>query len=399
MKRSLIIIIALLTLLTAGCATRLDGTASVSRAFSSEEKAIEQAVKARESSVRNRDAQAFKALIDDGGYHPTYPTEQERWMQDAIYQGIGDFTCSIEEMEYRSGKYWYVRLLESYTMDGREYECSYPVVYRLIQDGDGYNALICGYDFQTMENDYAIFYFAEANRGLITELCQMSSAEFERVYKTFGYTPAEKLIVNIYPGQKHMIWSVKPSLPSWVGGWAESEESVKMCCFGMYTPEEYMDTLAHEACHMVVSEISGNNACYWLHEGLAGMMEDEGMDINSYDRLVLRMNENNGSLMGFEDIQYEDYEALDDQFVVGGYYASCKVMACALKDEYGMDGIVDMLRSLDGSDGAAGFYSLSHLRAMSDLNIRAMEELWDTNADALSGLFDDAMDAYLGDNI
>lgn len=394
---SRIFAILILILSLSGCAHRQgDPSGMAMQAASSEEEALEAAVYMRQKSVQQGDLDSFLKLIDSE-YHPTYYSEQTHWFEDMKRQSVKDFTCVVDTVEKRADGYWMARLDESYEYDGRQFSCNYPVIFRISGSGDNYDAYICGYDFKKMENEYTIFYYSEQNEQLISQLSEQSVSEIERVYDIFGYRPDEKLIVNMYPGQKHLIWSVKPSLPDWVGGWAEPGESVKMCYLAAYGVDEYRTTIAHEACHMVVSDLSDNNACYWLQEGLASLVEKPSMKMTTYDKAVLSFNDGADTLFNFEQLQYEDYEALDDQFTVAGYYSACKAAAYILHRDYGVDGIMRLLEALKQQGSGKVGYSKERLAAMSDINMQVMQQVLDIDPDDYADKYDKLMEKILGE--
>ena len=147
--------------------------------------------------------------------------------------------------------------------DGGERFYDYDAVY-LLRNG------------QWKDSDYA---FDKLRRdGVIVRHWRrptLAQAALEEVLKNlawlkqaFGWQPKSEVVIKIYPEHTPFLYSIKPSLPTWVAGWDEAGESIKF-----YAPRDdahlRAGVLLHETTHHMLSGLSNDNAAYWLQEGLA----------------------------------------------------------------------------------------------------------------------------------
>jgi hypothetical protein len=80
------------------------------------------------------------------------------------------------------------------------------------------------------------------------------------------------LEVKLYADPEVFRQSVKLSLPTWAGGWNEAKQSIKLLV-GKSDTASLTHGLAHEYTHQLVSDMTNDNAAYWLQEGAAMFYE------------------------------------------------------------------------------------------------------------------------------
>jgi hypothetical protein len=150
-----------------------------------------------------------------------------------------------------------------------------------------------------------------------------------------GFTPKGAISVKLFDDQQVFLQSVKLDLPDWVGGWHEFGESIKSFT-GAYGVDgsDYKSMLNHESTHRMVSELSNDNAAYWIQEGLAGVYQ---VALGVKTQNFLTSEELAESYTPFTQQKQIDLEKLDmnDQGAVTKYYATSKAFAAFLVEQYG----------------------------------------------------------------
>ena len=136
-------------------------------------------------------------------------------------------------------------------------------------------------------------------------------------------------------------------MPDWAGGWYELGESIKTYRYdasvGRY---EYL--VRHEATHMLLAHVTGDNAPYWMQEGFATTMPDYvtagKLAINRYDTVLNAFESNR--LPTVKEHVSTNLETLTDTFDVRLYYGFSSAMALYLLDNTDDDQITKLFEEL-----------------------------------------------------
>lgn len=213
--------------------------------------------------------------------------------------------------------------------DGGERFYDYDAVY-LLRNG------------QWKDSDYA---FDKLRRdGVIVRHWRrptLAQAALEEVLKNlawlkqaFGWQPKSEVVIKIYPEHTPFLYSIKPSLPTWVAGWDEAGESIKF-----YAPRDdahlRAGALLHETTHHMLSDLSNDNAAYWLQEGLASWAVEAEKGGAATRPAGNRLD---GAMPRWTLPQLEalDLESMQGEGV-SAYYAESLLVVRYLMETYGMD--------------------------------------------------------------
>lgn len=214
----------------------------------------------RQAAVHNRDRSAFMATVDP--QNATFLVEQRHWFDDAA-QTVDSYTLTLKHLGFTAKGEALARLAESFQLkDGSLRNLEFTEVYRLRPEGWRDS----DYAFTELHKDHVVVLHWDlpgpAEQALQTEADNLNWLE-----RTFQWQPTSDIIIKLYPDRPAFLYSIKPSLPGWVAGWTESGESIKYWVGAGSAPAA--DALLHESTHHMLSELSNDNAAYWLQEGLA----------------------------------------------------------------------------------------------------------------------------------
>lgn len=221
---------------------------------------IEAVVARREAAIKAKDREAFLATVDPE--NTTYLVEQRHWFDDAV-QTTDAFSLKVRGVNLAAEGEAQVRLSESFSLtNGEVRSLDYVAVYRERSNG-------------WKDSDYL---FKELRRGKLLvmhsgvdqdaeEVAVLESENLAWLKQTFGWEPTSDVVIKLYPNQPAFTYSIKPSLPLGAAGWTEAGESIKYRLDRNSAPEP--EFLLHETTHRMLSELTNDNAAYWLQEGLA----------------------------------------------------------------------------------------------------------------------------------
>ena len=331
-----------LALLLALCLAACTGVAKP--VPSGESDALDALLSQREQAVLGRDSRAYLATVDP--QDKTLLTE-ERNLIDAA-QALSITTYTLEpEAPIRGGEAseaLVAQLTCRSTAGGITRTARYPA--RFVHRGG--KLYYAGPDFQTLaEGSVEVDYLGDTGE-LAQALLTMGGETLAMMRGKLNVAPKGTVRIRLYDDREVFLQSVKLDLPEWVGGWNEYGEAIKTFA-GSYGSDQsdYRVMLCHETTHRLVSELSNDNAAYWLQEGLAGFMEEalpaEGSALTAQLPELTPI-----PLIDLKRIQLEKLQPDDPQ--VSAYYASAKLYAGFLIAKYGWPDVLGMLKRLAQSE-------------------------------------------------
>lgn len=292
---------------------------------------LQSLLKSRQDGVRNDDTAEFLSTV-----LPTDPVlykEESTLIRTAKGNHISAFTV-IATSAAPLGEGFVATIEQSYTLDGKKHHCAFEAEFKTVDDKLYY----CGPAFQSMESANLKVFFSKNQKQLAQKMLDMETSVLMEMQSRYGYTPGEPVTIKIYDDQQVFLQSVKFNLPEWTGGWHEYGESIKI-----YNPsntmfemadDDYREMLRHETAHLMVSELSHDNAAYWLQEGMAGINETSGANA-----AVPRLSK---SELTMEFTAYAKHKAIDleslgidDIEAVELYYATSKAYTVYLLETFG----------------------------------------------------------------
>ncbi|MGE5589383.1 MAG: hypothetical protein ACM3ZA_01955 [Bacillota bacterium] len=279
----------------------------------------------RQDAVLKRDREAFLGTVDPG--NATYLVEQGHWFDDAA-RTVKAFSLQVRDVKVAAPDLARVSLTEAFTLTGGEqHTFDYQAVYRL-RDGVWKAS---DYAFDELHQDQVTVRHWDrpnAARGAL----QDELANLAWLKQTFGWQPASDMVIKLYPERDPFLYSIKPSLPTWVGGWNEAGEAIKFRASRDVPPDP--DGLLHESTHHMLSELTNDNASYWLQEGLAGWTP--GARAGEFDMNRLRQRLGGALHWTLPQLEMQDLESMEGPDV-GAYYAESFLVVKYLMETYGLD--------------------------------------------------------------
>ncbi|MHB9146603.1 MAG: peptidase MA family metallohydrolase [Symbiobacteriia bacterium] len=278
---------------------------------------------ARVEAVLQHDRPAFLATVDAA--NATYATEQGHWFDDAA-RTVASYALTVRDLRLTARDTAQVDLTESFTLqNGERRGRNYTAVFKLRPGG-------------WTDSDYA---FTELRQDRVTvrhwnrprAAALALAAEAENVawlQQTFGWQPAAAVVIKLYPEREPFLYSIKPSLPGWVAGWTEAGESIK---YWVMQDAPSSEGLLHETTHHMLSELTNDNASYWLQEGLATWAtatHGGGLDVRS------QLGPSGRLPWTLPELAAVNLEELD-QNKAEAYYAEAYLTVKYLLDTYGME--------------------------------------------------------------
>jgi hypothetical protein len=308
-----------------------------------DEAAIAALVARQQAAMAACDADAMLETVTPGD--AWYRTETANLVLDQRTAPVDNYTLTVLDVRETGDSVWEATLEQKYIADGERRSCRSVHRYGLI-DGQLYDlGLACE---QAQYGEVTVYYpggYDEMARGIartINDYLDGLSAEW-------GYTPQSGIAVKLYDDHEVFLQSIKLTLPGWVGGWHENGEAIKIYAV-LRNAEPYESMMRHEATHTALSELTGDNAAYWMQEGFAVLLEDSGTgaldapsvrDMNALIELYGR-----GRLPALADHLSANPERLTDPLDVRGYYAYSNAMVVWLLLRCGRDRIPSLFDAL-----------------------------------------------------
>jgi tetratricopeptide (TPR) repeat protein len=172
---------------------------------------------------------------------------------------------------------------------------------------------------------------------LQAQLLATLEAEFQDLSSQLGYQPGENIIVILYT-QKEFVDITQA--PSWAGAMNDGKLRIPVRGVTVMTPD-LARVLKHELTHSFLRSLAGGRCPAWLNEGMAQLMEPRSSSAFASQLAVLFQQQKAAPFSALEGpfIRFSDIQA---QVA----YAESLSGVEYLRDRYGMDEIVRMLRNI-----------------------------------------------------
>jgi hypothetical protein len=305
------------------------------------EKAIQQLIKQKEDAVNGKDQVRFLAVIS--GRDPFYSNEQKRWFADAIrFIDPGSFQLKVTSMTPRNENLFQVWVQQTYKRHGDTYDVRYPLLIKKTEQGWK------DVDLAFRQISHSVVTIRFMDESLLDEAQTALDTLQRAVYlfrHRYGWVP-KRVEVKLYQDTEMFRQSVKPSLPSWAAGWHESGESIKFVA-GMSEVGALSSGLVHELTHQMMSELTHDNAAYWLQEGAA--MYYERHLLPGLYRQQDAEQKSKVPLLPLSQLEQINLEKLSNQEAYQ-YYQSCYHLFQFMIKQYGEKHVQDLLTVLKRSE-------------------------------------------------
>lgn len=231
------------------------------------EQEIRQTVRMQAEAVNAGDWERFKELLWKNDR--TYIQERKRWFEDAVsHIDRGTFQMEVESVAPYKPGLLLVNVRQHYKIGGVRHSVPLPLIYQQTARGWKDSDLL----FYTMTRKNVTVKFSDR---LLSKKANVALNVGEKALEAFNerleWEPDTPIQIKLYHDKEVFRQSVKPSLPKWAVGWNERGQAIKFV--GSLTADSNDKTFAsgivHEISHRVISDMSHDNAAYWLQEGLA----------------------------------------------------------------------------------------------------------------------------------
>ncbi|TCS93319.1 peptidase MA family metallohydrolase [Hazenella coriacea] len=320
--------------------------------------AIQTVVKQKEKAVNEKNLSSFMDVL-----HPdsrSYKQEQKRWFMDAIqYIDPHSYRLEVESIHAEKEGRWQVWVKQSYRKKGKSYHVKFPLCFEKTASGWKDRDL----PFYQMSKGKVVVYYTSPNledqAHMALDICERASYALTN---RFQWKPQQLIEVKLYHHPEVFRQSVKLSLPTWAGGWHEAGESIKLIG-GQSTAKGLASGLVHELTHQMVSELTRDNASYWLQEG-AAMYYEAHLLPGLYDEV----GESRVKLFTVKQLESLDLEALDGK-EAHRYYQTCYQLYSYLMEIYGEQKLKQVYQDLHGELTI----DVDHKEKLQELNRRTRE--------------------------
>lgn len=226
---------------------------------------IEELIKEKEMAVNQQDRKRFLQLLNPS--LSGYIQEQKRWFDDAIhYMDPNSFRLEIVKLVPGKEHQIYTWIKQSYRKQGQLFTVTYPLLFQETEAGWKDSDL----PFYHLAQDQVVVHYTDKR------LQVQAAVALDAVTKTvrslgrkFDWDPQEQIEVKLYGDPEVFRQSVKLSLPDWAAGWYEAGQAIKFVGAPGFSERVLASGMVHEVTHQMVSQLSGDNAAYWLQEGAA----------------------------------------------------------------------------------------------------------------------------------
>ncbi|GIX48356.1 MAG: hypothetical protein KatS3mg131_2567 [Candidatus Tectimicrobiota bacterium] len=226
---------------------------------------------------------------------------------------------------------------------------------------------------------FSIFLDPERDAALVPYVAEVLERSYQRLGELFGYFPAEKVRVEIFPTPETFYPASSLSARD-----IEVSGAIGICKFNkimLLSPRNLLrgyrwsDALSHEYLHYLLVHLSGNRAPIWLHEGIAKYFEAAWRQpqLSWLDRrtetLLAQALQSDG-FVGFKNME-PSLVKLDTTYQVQLAYAEAASAIAFLVHRLGTEGLVRLLRALPQAGSAA-----EALARVMGLSFEAFEQAW-----------------------
>jgi hypothetical protein len=281
---------------------------------------IDRLLQQKSKAVNLVQESAFLDVLDTENFH--YMKEQKKWFFDAVeWIDPGTYSLTLKQIHRRNEAQMIALVTQSYQHKGKMFKATFPVLFRRTKEG-------------WRDSDLAFFVVSSKNldvkfthpslRPVAQDVVGIVENTQKRLGSFFAWRP-KSIEVKLYHDPEWFRQSVKLSLPTWAGGWHEADESIKLWVNASTLPF-IRDGLQHELTHQMISDLSNDNAAYWLQEGAA--MYFERLLSGHKIQPPAKMHYSFAELCNLQLEELDEHQA-------GNYYEDCLYVFDRLVKRYG----------------------------------------------------------------
>lgn len=303
--------------------------APIAREYTEEEifQKIIELVQVQEIAIQTVDTELMEATINP--IDSWLRLEIKHLVADQKLWPVLNYARSVSDIK-KEGAYYIGTVVQGFIFQGLEKQ-STEQRYFMFEDGKAYDM---GTVLEKAKTGLVFLAFPEGQYEFATGLGDVTNEYVTAVNEMWGMSFEDPISIKIYDDKDVFSYSIKLSMPDWVGGWYERGESIKTYLYDT-TRERYEYLVRHEATHMMLSAATNDNASYWMQEGFAttlpGYVTDGKLAINRIETVKEALR--TGRLPSFEEHAQTNIETLTDIFDVRLYYGYSSAMVIYLLEK------------------------------------------------------------------
>lgn len=303
----------------------------------SKELIIKSILREKEQAVNQKNQSQFLSIIDQE--NSFYVQEQIRWFSDAIrYIDPNSFHLELIHVYPQQGNHFCADVKQSFRKNGNLYSVVMPIRIRKTEEGWRDSDL----DFLRLQNGPVVVSYT---RPEMEEKAYIALDTIKRalyvIQNRYHWNP-KRVEVKLYHDPELFRQSVKLSLPIWAGGWNEDKQSIKLIV-SKEEPNRFASAIVHELTHQMVSDLTQDNAAYWLQEGAAMYYETHLLPGLHEEKLP--EEDQVKPKYTLAELQKLNLEKLPDQDAYQYYYSSYQLFRFLI-DEFGEERMDQLFKQL-----------------------------------------------------
>ena len=287
-------------------------------------------------TINSKDRKGFLECIDIN--NSEFYAEENHLFEDIESADITNLKLQITGLSRVNDSIYNVDLIQSYDLNNEKNSIKYTGVFK------SYNGSFKFHDlyFDIISTDHFTIKYSPS----LSKEAQLFSAFVEDAYKNvkniYGITPSGRTIIKLYEDNDVFSWFIKPSINFLMSGWYEYPESIKIN-LGLQKEKKYdeptfrikyLKTLSHELTHRTNMQESNNNIPYWMAEGIATFVENNG---------VLKISP---PALKVTELEKINLEKLSESKDISDYYTNSYINVSLFINKFGLNKLHDILREL-----------------------------------------------------
>lgn len=296
-------------------------------------------VKKQEEAIINADVKAMLTTINiDNSW---LAMETKNLVADQKIAPVKDYTRTVTDIK-KTEDYWLGTISQNFLFNNKTRPSSSTHKYIF----DGTNVYDAGIAFEVSVLDQVTAYYPKQHQEFTKAISDVTNAYIDLIQEDWKTQLSTPVAVKIYEDRNVFLNSVKLSLPNWAGGWYEAKESIKFYIRSR-APKDYYHLMRHETTHMMLADVTNDNASYWLQEGFATTMPNTLLNYDLFNDLnILRQFYDSDNLPKVTEhiaINLENITARDD---VRLYYSFSNAMIIYMLENMKKDTLLAFFNEL-----------------------------------------------------
>lgn len=324
-KSRLAVPVLVLILIISSCAA----TASVSIP-----KGINDSLKSMAAGVNKHDMEGFLKFIDSG--NKEFYSEEKHWFEDIMHLDVKNYVIQIEGVYIADSGVYKIDFSQAGLLEGNKFLIKSTGIFKKLDGIYKFSDL----DFNNTSTDHFIIKYSPSLKKQAEAFSTFAEEAYGQVKKIYGTAPEDKTVIKLYDNAQIFNWYIKPSINFAMEGWYEYPESIKINLKGSsrYDAAElksrYLASISHELAHRTSMIESNNNIPYWMAEGIATYVQNNGAFKTSKPEVDIKLLEN------------VNLEKLSKPDAISAYYNSAYIGISKFIKKYGMEKLHDLLAKL-----------------------------------------------------